>query len=87
MSEIEVFELVRETLFLILKITTPILLIVLCAGLVIAILQALTQIQESTLSFAPKIIAVIVGIIFLSPYIGVNMSTFVELIKNKIFTL
>ena len=45
MSELEVFDIVRDMMFLILKVITPLLSIVLITGLVIAIFQALTQIQ------------------------------------------
>lgn len=84
MTEIDVLELCREALFIILKITTPLLAVVLVTGLIIAIIQALTQIQESTLSFAPKIIAVMLAVIFFSSYIGKKMQCFSELIWEKI---
>ena len=87
MTELEVFDIVRDMMFLILKVITPLLSIVLITGLVIAIFQALTQIQESTLSFAPKIIAVIVGLILFAPYIGHNFSTFTSMVMDKIVNL
>jgi len=53
----------------ILKATVPVLVVALGVGLIISILQATTQIQEQTLSFIPKIIAVFVSLLFFGPWI------------------
>ena len=67
MSEAEIFEISREGIFTLLKVVTPTILIALAIGLIIGIFQALTQIQEMTLAFVPKIICVFLSLIFLFP--------------------
>ena len=63
MNEIEVLDISRDAVFTLLKVVTPVLLVALFVGLIIGIFQALTQIQEMTLAFVPKIISVFVAII------------------------
>ncbi len=63
-------DLVRETLFLALIISAPILLIGMAVGIVISLFQAVTQIQEQTLTFVPKIAAMILAAILLMPWIA-----------------
>ncbi|MBI5345155.1 MAG: flagellar biosynthesis protein FliQ [Deltaproteobacteria bacterium] len=58
----------KETIEVILMISAPILICGLCVGLIISILQAVTQIQEMTLAFVPKIIIVLLAIIVFSPW-------------------
>ena len=60
--------LMQNTLILILIISTPILVISMVLGLLISVFQAVTQIQESTLTFVPKIIAGILTLIVLFPW-------------------
>ena len=84
MKELEVLDSSRDAVFTLLKIVTPILLVALCVGLIIGIFQALTQIQEMTLAFVPKIIAVFVTIILLFPFMLGQMQTLTESLFSKI---
>ncbi len=68
MSESVVLDVFNEALMTMLKISLPVLLIALVVGLIISVLQATTQIQEQTLSFVPKMIAVFVGLIIFGSY-------------------
>jgi len=61
-------DLVRHTLLIALTISAPMLLIGLVVGIVISLLQAVTQIQEQTLSFIPKIVAMVAAAILLMPW-------------------
>jgi flagellar biosynthesis protein FliQ len=63
-------ELVRHALLMTLLISAPILMIGLVVGIVISLLQALTQIQEQTLTFVPKIVAMIAVTVALLPWVG-----------------
>ena len=63
-------DLVRHTLLLALIVSAPMLLIGLAVGVVVSLLQAVTQIQEQTLTFIPKIVAMVVAAIVLMPWIG-----------------
>ncbi|EAJ4340986.1 flagellar biosynthesis protein FliQ [Campylobacter jejuni] len=69
-----------------LLLSLPMLLAGLIAGLVISIFQATTQINEMTLSFVPKIILVVVILIFLMPWMTTTMIDFTENILNQIPT-
>ena len=60
----------REGLFLVVLLSAPVVLASLIVGLVVSILQATTQIQEQTLTFAPKLIAVLVTLAVFGPWIG-----------------
>lgn len=72
------FALVREALMLTLLISAPILGIGLLVGLVISLLQAVTQVQEQTLAFVPKIIAMVLVAVLLLGWMGSQMSAFAE---------
>lgn len=63
MTQIMVLDIMKKAFFTIMIVSGPILIIALVVGLVISILQATTQVQEQTLSFVPKILAVIFGLI------------------------
>ena len=69
----DVVQIGREALFLIIKTSAPILLISLIVGLVVSIFQTVTSIQEQTLTFVPKIIAVFLGIMVLGYWMLNNM--------------
>jgi flagellar biosynthetic protein FliQ len=66
----EATELIRHTLLLALIVSAPMLLIGLLVGIVVSLLQAVTQIQEQTLTFVPKIAAMVAAAILLMPWIG-----------------
>jgi flagellar biosynthetic protein FliQ len=66
----EATELIRHTLVLALLVSAPMLVIGLVVGIVVSLLQAVTQIQEQTLSFVPKITAMVAAAILLMPWIG-----------------
>src|SRR3954451_10338250 len=70
MSLQDATELIRHSLVMVLIVSAPMLIIGLVVGVVISLLQALTQIQEQTLAFAPKIVAMIAAAIILMPWIG-----------------
>jgi flagellar biosynthetic protein FliQ len=65
--------LVRDTLVLALLVSAPMLLIGMAVGIVISLFQAVTQIQEQTLTFVPKIAAMIVAAILLMPWISTKL--------------
>lgn len=68
MSQELVITLAREALIVILLVAGPMLLSGLLVGLLVSILQATTQIQEATLSFVPKIVAVMLAVLIFGPW-------------------
>ena len=87
MNSIEVIELIQDALFLLLKISTPIMLVALVVGLMVALFQALTQIQEMTLTFVPKIIAIFFCAMLMLPWMMESMTNFMDQISDKIITI
>ena len=84
MDALQVQDLIRESFFVILKIGAPILLVSLTVGFVISLLQALTQVQEMTISFVPKLIAILMTIILASSYMADTLNRFTLKLYNKI---
>jgi len=62
-------ELVRQALFITLKIAAPILLAGILVGLIVSLLQSITSIQDQTLSFVPKIVVMVIAAAVLLPWI------------------
>ncbi len=79
MNEADVLEVGTEALFVVLKTSGPIMLSGLAIGLIIALFQALTTIQEMTLTFVPKIIVIFLSIIVFLPFM---MTTVIEFARN-----
>jgi flagellar biosynthetic protein FliQ len=77
---------VREALFLTLQLAGPPLLVMLAIGLVVSLLQALTQIQEATLAFLPKIVALAVVLMVLGPSMVGNLRGYAGQLFDRIVT-
>lgn len=68
MTSEAVISIAERGIYTVLMISGPLLILALVVGLVVSIFQATTQIQEQTLAFVPKIVAVLVGIVFFGPW-------------------
>ncbi len=84
MNEAEIIDITREAILLTIRIAGPVMLIGLVTGLIIALVQALTQIQEMTLAFVPKIITIFFAIFLLLPMMAQALIAFTEKIADKI---
>ena len=71
-----VADMTQQALYLIIKVSIPVLLVSLVIGLLISIFQTVTSIQEQTLTFVPKIICVFLALIFLGNWMMTNMVDF-----------
>ncbi|MCH5206339.1 MAG: flagellar biosynthesis protein FliQ [Oscillospiraceae bacterium] len=80
-------EIFREAIMLAFKLALPVLLTAMIVGLVIAILQAATQIHEQTISFAPKAIAVGLVLFFMAPWMTNEIIDFVNFVFEKMATI
>jgi flagellar biosynthetic protein FliQ len=76
MLDTQAIDVVRDTFYLILLISAPILAVGLAVGLVVSILQAVTQIQEQTLVFVPKILAMVATTVALFSWIAMQLMEF-----------
>ena len=74
----EVGDLLRETVFLILKLSSPLLLTGLVVGVVISLIQALIQVQEQTLTFVPKLFAIFACLILCMSFMANSLVRFTE---------
>ncbi len=74
----------KEGIVLTLLISAPMLILGLVVGLIISIFQAVTSIQEMTLTFIPKILAVFLGLLFLAPWMLEKIMTFTTNVINNI---
>jgi flagellar biosynthetic protein FliQ len=84
MTESIVLEVLTKALMTILYVSMPILVISLFVGLMISILQATTQVQEQTLSFVPKLMAVFWGMILFGSFMLHTLMSFTEWILSMI---
>lgn len=84
MNEVEVLDISRDAIFTLIKIVSPVLLVALFVGLIIGIFQALTQIQEMTLAFVPKILSVFITLILLFPFMLNQMRILSDSLFDKI---
>lgn len=83
MSPEFVIEVAERGIYTVLIVSGPLLVIALGVGLLISIFQATTQIQEQTLAFVPKIVAILLGIILLGPWmLGYMLSYANEIFSN-----
>ncbi len=84
MGVTEVLDVSREAVIVTLKIGMPVMLVALIVGLVVSLFQALTQIQEMTLSFIPKIIAIFLSLLLLMPFMLSTLTTFTQGLAERI---
>ena len=76
MTEGQVLDIARDAIYTIIICAAPMLIISLVVGLIVSIFQTVTSIQEQTLTFVPKIIAVFVGMMIFGSWILTNLSEF-----------
>jgi len=79
-----VIHLGTQSLYMVLMLSLPMLIVALAVGVLISLFQAVTQIQEMTLTFVPKIIAVFLSIVFVAPWLTETMVTFTRDIIKRI---
>ena len=75
-TEGQVLDIAREALFLIIRVSAPLLLISLIIGLIVSIFQTVTSIQEQTLTFVPKVISIFLALILLGNWMLTELSGF-----------
>jgi flagellar biosynthetic protein FliQ len=84
MTGAEVLDVGRDAIWLTLQLSAPILIVGLVVGVAIGLLQALTQIQEATLVYAPKILAIFLSLLIFLPLMGALMGGFMRQIAARI---
>ena len=84
MSGAEVLDVARDGVFTLLLVSSPLLIVALVVGVAISLLQALTQIQEMTLAFVPKILAVFLAFLIALPCMGDALAGYMTRIAERI---
>ena len=84
MSSSDVLEIVRDAIIVTLKMGAPVMLIGLAVGLTISLVQALTQIQEMTLAFIPKILVIFLSLLLLGPFMLSTLTVLTNQIAARI---
>jgi flagellar biosynthetic protein FliQ len=79
-----VLDIARDSIWTLILISAPMMLVGLLVGVVIALFQALTQIQEMTLVFVPKIIAIFLTMLLTLPFMGALMQGFMARVADLI---
>ncbi len=87
MTAAEAIEISRQAIIVLLKIGVPIMLIALIVGLSVSLLQALTQIQEMTLAFVPKIIVIFASLLMFMPFMMSTLTGFTRHVMDNIVSL
>jgi flagellar biosynthetic protein FliQ len=84
MNEADALDIMQAAIWTILVAAGPTVLTAMAVGIIIAFIQALTQVQEMTLTFVPKIIAVMVAIGISAPFVGAQISLFTNLVFSRV---
>jgi flagellar biosynthetic protein FliQ len=84
MTGAEILEVGRDGVWTFFKVGLPVMVIGLAVGFVISLFQALTQIQEQTLVYVPKIVSIFLGLILLMPFMSDALASYMQRIAERI---
>ncbi|MDA0230013.1 MAG: flagellar biosynthesis protein FliQ [Proteobacteria bacterium] len=87
MNTTDVIDVGREAIYALLKMGGPVMAIALVVGLLVALFQALTQIQEMTLTFVPKIVVIFLAVLVLLPFMISTLTTLTQGLFERIATV
>jgi len=86
-NEADTIEIAREAILVLLQVSGPLMLISLAVGLLVSVFQVVTQVQEMTLTFVPKIVILFVSLLVLLPFMLQSLSHFTERLMDRIIAL
>jgi len=84
MNSTDAMMLAREAIFVTLKLGAPAMILALVVGLLISFLQALTQIQEMTLTFVPKMLVILLSLLVFLPFMLQTLTSFTHDVMDRI---
>jgi len=87
MSGAEVLDVARDAIFVLLRVSGPLMLVALATGVTIALFQAITQIQEMTLTFVPKILALFASLLVFLPFMSLTLRDFMIRMADMIASI
>ncbi len=86
MNEADALEILQSAIWTIIVASGPAVGVAMVVGTAIALMQALTQVQELTLTFIPKIVAILVTISFTATFMGAQVHQFTTLVYSRVET-
>ena len=87
MNETQIIDVARDAIFVALKIAGGPMLAALVVGIIISVFQALTQIQEQTLTFVPKIFVIFISVLLMMPFMLGTLENFVRSLADRIIAI
>jgi flagellar biosynthesis protein FliQ len=87
MNDTDLAALLRDAMLVMLKLGGPPLMVALVVGLVISLVQAITQIHEVTISFVPKVLAIGMTLLLMGPFMLSTLSSYAHLLFDRIITI
>lgn len=84
MNEADVLELVHRIITVVMLVSAPMVFAAMFTGVIVALIQALTQVQEMTLTFVPKMIAMLIALMLSSTYIGSIIASLSHYVYSRI---
>jgi flagellar biosynthetic protein FliQ len=87
MTEGDAATALRDTLMLVVKLGGPPLLAALAVGLIVSVVQAVTSINESTLAFLPKVVAVGAALVLLGPWMSAQLGDFTRTLMDRLIAI
>ena len=84
MNEADALDIAQAAIWTVIVAAGPAVMAAMVVGVAIAFIQALTQVQEMTLTFVPKILAIFVTIAISAPFIGAQISIFTNVVFSRI---
>ena len=86
MDGAQILDIARDGIWVLILVSSPMMVVGLVVGVVIALFQALTQIQEMTLVFVPKILAIFITMLIALPFMGATMGAYFTRVADMIVT-
>jgi flagellar biosynthetic protein FliQ len=83
-NEADALDLIQAAIWTIIVGSGPAVIAAMAVGIVVALIQALTQVQEMTLTFVPKIVVIFIVVSLTAPFIGGQVYTFTEMVYGRI---
>jgi flagellar biosynthetic protein FliQ len=84
MNEADALDIVQYAIWTVLVASGPVVIVAMVVGVGIALVQALTQVQEITLTFVPKIVAILLVTSITGPFVGAQISSFADVVFQRI---
>lgn len=83
----EVLDIARDSIWVLVQVSAPVMIVGLAVGVIVSLIQALTQIQEATLTFIPKMLAVFASFVVFMPFMSATMNGLMERVVARIVNI